>query len=159
MYLPPNAFAKITFLECARHPTHPQIDLDGRGQKFIIGTVWDRFVDAVTILWLGMFFANIYQSDLIPTTIEFGLLGVFVVDLVVKARAEPNLSTFLRKRWTDILMVIPYFRIFRILRFTRLLRILRAARIVRVGRFPGVKSLETFRRNVGRVINRFRRNQ
>ncbi len=121
--------------------------------------MWDRFVDLVTILWLGIFFANIVQPGLIPTTIELGLLGVFVVDLVVKARAEPNFTTFLRKRWTDILMVIPYFRIFRILRFTRLLRILRAARIARVGRFPGVKFLETFRRKVGRVINRFKRNQ
>jgi len=112
---------------------------------------WDRFVDVVTILWLGIFFANIYQPGLIPITIELGILGVFVVDLVIKARAEPNLSTFLRNRWTDILMVIPYFRIFRILKFTRLLRVLRTARVVRVGRFPGFKSLEAFRRKVGRI--------
>ena len=121
--------------------------------------MWDRFVDLVTILWLGIFFANIVQPGLIPTTIELGLLGVFVVDLVVKARVEPNLSIFLRKRWTDILMVIPYFRVFRILRFTRLLRILRATRIVRVGRFPGVKSLETLRRKVNRITKRFKRDQ
>ncbi len=121
--------------------------------------MWDRFVDLVTILWLGIFFANIVQPGLIPTTIELGLLGVFVVDLVVKARAEPNFTTFLRKRWTDILMVIPYFRIFRILRFTRLLRILRTTRIVRVGRFPGLKSLETLRKKVSRLVKRFTRHE
>ena len=117
---------------------------------------WGRFIDAITILWLGIFFANIYKPGLIPGSIELGLLGFFVADLVVKARAEPNFPTFLRKRWTDILMVIPYFRVFRILRFTRLLRFLRMARVARVGRFPGLKSLEALRRKASRAIKRLK---
>ncbi len=114
--------------------------------------MWDRFVDLVTILWLGIFFANIYRPGLFPASIELGLLSVFIADLVIKARTEPSLSTFLRERWTDILMVIPYFRIFRVLRFTRLLRICRTARIVKVRRFPGLKALEACRRKVSRVV-------
>ena len=120
-------------------------------------TRWDHFVDLVTVLWLVIFSANIYQPGLIPVSIELGLLSVFIADLVIKARAEPNLSTFLRKRWTDILMVIPYFRIFRVLRFTRLLRICRTARITRVGKFPGLKLLEACRRKVSRMIKRLKR--
>ena len=116
--------------------------------------MWDRFVDLVTVIWLGMFFTDIASPGLIPTSLQIGLLSVFVGDLVVKARAAPDLRTFLRTRWTDILMVIPYFRVFRILRLTRLLRLLRAPRLARVGRLPGLKTLEAFRRRIMRLVKR-----
>ena len=116
--------------------------------------MWDRFVDLVTIIWLGIFFTGIAYPDLIPASVEIGLLSVFLADLVLKARAVPNLSTFLRHQWTDILMVIPYFRIFRILRFARVVRLLRAARIARVGRFPGLRAMEALRRRVTRTAKR-----
>lgn len=117
-------------------------------------TVWDRLVDLVTVIWLGMFFANIASPGLIPASLEIGLLSVFVADLVVKARTAPNLRTFVRTRWTDILMVVPYFRVLRILRLTRLLRLLRATRVARVGRFPGLKALEAFKRRIIRLTKR-----
>ncbi len=116
--------------------------------------MWDRFVDLVTVIWLGMFFTNIASPGLIPASLEIGLLSVFVGDLVVKARTEPNLRTFVRTRWSDILMVVPYFRVFRILRLTRLLGLLRATRVARVGRFPGLKALEAFKRRIIRLAKR-----
>ena len=82
---------------------------------------WDRFVDVVTLVWLVIFAIGFTSLTFIPANVSLALLGVFVVDLGVKYRREPNLRTFLRRRWTDILMVIPYFRIFRVLRFVRLL--------------------------------------
>lgn len=118
--------------------------------------MWDRFIDGVTVIWLALFFTGIAKPDLIPANVEFGLLSVFVADLVVKYRREPNFKTFIRRRWTDILMVIPYFRIFRILRLFRLIRILKVARIAKVRRFPGLKSLEALRRKSMRIITQFR---
>ncbi|MDA2936850.1 hypothetical protein MYX75_01120 [Acidobacteria bacterium AH-259-A15] len=119
--------------------------------------MWDRFVDVITILWLGIFFTNIIEPDLIPAGIELGLLSVFIADLAIKARSEPNFSIFLRNRWVDILMVIPYFRIFRILKFIRLIRFLKMTRVFRVGRFPGLKVLEASRRKTARIVGRVRR--
>jgi hypothetical protein len=60
----------------------------------------------------------------------------------------------MRNHWSDILLVIPYFRIFRVLRLLRLLRFLKAARVARVGRFPGLAKFEAFRRKGMRAINR-----
>ena len=116
--------------------------------------VWNRFVDLVTVIWLGIFFTNIAYPQLIPASIEMGLLCVFVADLVLKARAAPVFKSFLRTRWADILMVIPYFRIFRILKLTRLFRFLKVARITRVGRFPGLKALEALRRKARRIFQK-----
>jgi len=121
----------------------------------VVPITWDRFVDCVTVIWLGLFVLDIAKPNLIPTAVEFSLLSVFVGDLVIKYCEEPNLSSFIRKRWGDIFMAVPYFRIFRILRLIRLLRVLRAARIARAGRFPGLKTLETFRRKSTRMVRRY----
>ena len=116
--------------------------------------VWDEFVDLITVIWLGLFLFNLTYPATLPATIELGLLSVFFADLVVKASANPNFKTFVRRQWLDILMVIPYFRIFRILRLMRLLRILRGVRIARLGRFPGLKALEGFRRKLVKIVKR-----
>ena len=121
------------------------------------GMWWDRFVDFATVIWLVIFVIGLTASTLIPANVQLVLLAVFVVDLGVKYRREPNLRTFLRRRWTDILMVIPYFRIFRILKFVRLLRILKTARIAKARRFPGLKMLEGFRRKSTRLVRAVRR--
>ena len=121
------------------------------------GMWWDRFVDFATIIWLAIFAIGFTASTLIPANVQLVLLGVFVVDLGVKYRREPNLRVFLTRRWTDILMVIPYFRIFRILKFVRLLRILKTFRLAKVRRFPGLKQLEAFRRKSTRIVRAARR--
>ena len=113
---------------------------------------WDRFIDLVTVVWLVLFIIGFINSELLPANITFMLIGVFVLDLVVKYRRVSNLRTFLRRHWTDVLMVIPYFRILRVLRFGRLLRVLRSLKIAKSGKFPGLKSLEAFRRKIRRTI-------
>ena len=75
-----------------------------------------------------------------------------MADLGVKFYRDTDRRTFWRRRWTDILMVIPYFRIFRVLKFVRLLRFLKTMRIAKAGRFPGVKMLEALRRKVTRLV-------
>ena len=121
------------------------------------GTRWDRFVDFVTLVWLVIFVIGLTASTLVPANLQLLPLGVYVVDLGVKYRREPNLRTFLRRRCTDILMVIPYFRIFRIFKLVRLLRILKTARIAKTGRFPGLKLLEELRRKSTRLVRAVRR--
>ena len=122
-----------------------------------IGMWWDRFVDFATVIWLSIFVIGLIQPTLIPTNVQLVLLVIFVADLVVKYRREPNLRVFVTRRWTDILMVIPYFRIFRILKLVRLLRILKIARLAKTGRFPGLKALEGFRRKSTRIVQAIRR--
>ncbi len=118
------------------------------------GIWWDRFVDFVTVIWLGVFVVGFVAPALIPSNIQLVLLAVFVGDLVVKFRRDPDPRTFLRRRWFDILMVIPYFRILRILKFVRVLRLLKTLRIAKAGRFPGFKALEGFRRKALRIARR-----
>lgn len=117
----------------------------------VIGIYWDRFVDFMTVIWLGIFAVGFVAPTLIPSNTQLVLLAVFVGDLGVKFRRDPDPRTFLRRRWFDILMVIPYFRILRILKFVRVLRILKTLRIAKAGRFPGLKVLEGFRRKALRI--------
>ena len=88
---------------------------------------WDYFVDLVTVVWLVLFILGFTNQTDIPDLAVNLLLTVFIADLVVKYRREPNLKTFLTKRWVDILLVIPWFRAFRFLKFVRFLRLLRIA--------------------------------
>ena len=132
--------------------------VDDRVSSWLYGRMWwDRFIDFATVVWLVIFVAELVSSPPIPANTQWVLLSVFVADLGVKFRREPNKRTFLRRRWTDILMVIPIFRIFRILKFVRLLRILKSMRIAKAGRFPGVQMLETLRRKGSRIIRSVRR--
>ncbi len=104
---------------------------------------WDYFVDAVTVVWLILFVLGL-TNTIEGTDLAVKLmLAVFVADLIVKYRREPDLRTFLRKRWKDILLTIPWFRAFRILRFVRLLRLLKI----------GLQA-EKFRRKLLRLLRR-----
>ena len=117
---------------------------------------WDRFIDFATAIWLGIFLARLISSPPIPPDIQWALLGVFVADLGVKFKREPVKREFLRRRWFDILMVIPIFRILRVLKFIRLLRFLRTLKIAKAGRFPGIKILEALRRKSTRLLRAVR---
>ena len=137
--------------------TRLEIDSADRSMGRMGGNWWDRIVDFVTVIWLIIFVTGFIEPALIPANVSLVLLGVFVADLGVKYRRAPNLRVFLRTRWTDILMVIPYFRIFRILKFVRLLRLVKAAKIGKAGRFPGLKQLEALRRKSTRIVRTIRK--
>jgi len=118
--------------------------------------LWDRFIDFATVVWLVIFVAGFISPGLIHADVPLILLSTFAADLAVKFRRDSDRRTFLRRRWADILMVIPYLRIFRILKFVRLLRFLKTVRIAKAGRFPGVKMLEAFRRKSLRLARTVR---
>ncbi len=86
---------------------------------------WDYFVDIATVVWLALFVLGYTNQLAVPDLILQTMLAIFVADLVVKYRREGNLKSFLRHRWIDILLVIPWFRAFRFLRFIRMFRLLR----------------------------------
>jgi voltage-gated potassium channel len=99
-------------------------------------TAWTVFVDVITILWLAVFVIGLITAnesiadrcDLISLL----LLPVFVIDLYFLFKQADNFLGFVIKRWFDIILVIPYFRIFRILKFARLLRALKIIKMNRV---------------------------
>ncbi|MCH7621778.1 MAG: ion transporter [Chloroflexi bacterium] len=121
----------------------------------MMGMWWDRFVDFVTVIWLGVFAVGFVAPSLIPSNTQLILLAVFVGDLGVKFRRDSDPRTFLRRRWFDILMVIPYFRIFRILKLVRMLRFLRIMKLVRTLQL--LKTLEGCRRKVTRIARSVRK--
>ncbi len=94
------------------------------------------FVDFVTVVWLIVFVFGFVFSEYseVAGNINLFLLPVFVADLYVGYRRSGSFKYFVRRKWLDILMVIPYFRIFRILRVMRAIRAVRAARAVRASR-------------------------
>jgi len=95
--------------------------------------MWDRLVDVVTFVWLGVFAAEFLAPFDGSGMLLLLLLLVYVVDLGVQYRRVGNLRRFLKTHWLTILMVIPYFRVLRLLRLFRLLRAMRAVRVVAAG--------------------------
>lgn len=95
---------------------------------------WTHVVDASTIIWLVAFLCGLFTTGKINIYcgyIALILLPVFICDLVIIFRQEADFKTFIKKRWFDILLVIPYFRIFRILRLARVLKIMRITKMKR----------------------------
>ncbi len=124
---------------------------------------WKTFVDIATVVWLGLFAVSFVPGEQFSPpwlgTLALGLLGVFVADLgVTYVRSGLPPGAFLRRHWTDVLLVIPYFRIFRILRvgrgmrIVRLLRMRRATKAVRTSQrgLDHVKAVKKVRRIVPR---------
>ena len=88
---------------------------------------WRLFVDIATVVWLLLFVLMLLPGEqfegLGVRTVSLALLAVFVADLgVTYHRSGERPTHFLRTHWLDVLLVIPYFRIFRILRVGRALR-------------------------------------
>jgi len=108
---------------------------------------WSRLVDIVTIIWLIIFILGFFASPALADALRMAnitILSVFVVDLWVSYRKVRSLPIFLKRHWLDILMVIPYFRIFRVARILRLARFIRIARGVKIVRSAKiVKAVKT----------------
>lgn len=100
---------------------------------------WVIFVDVVTINWLVVFAVGLFTSNKVTAEqcefITLLLLPVFVIDLFILLKRADNYRTFIKQHWFDILIVIPYFRVFRLLKFAR---VLRALRLIKFARFLGI---------------------
>ena len=111
---------------------------------------WIIFVDVVTVIWLIVFFVGLLKSDPRVTRycniINLVILPVFLVDLFFIYRETSNLRVFLKTKWLDILLVIPYFRIFRLLRFARVIKFMKLIRFGRVAR--STKAVKKLNRTV-----------
>ena len=95
---------------------------------------WDRGIDAVTLIWMILFFGS--MSGYIGPWAEiaiWGTLPIFIIDLIVQYLRLRDFKLFLKKHWFTILITIPWLRVFR---FARTLRVLRAARAAK-----GVKGI------------------
>ncbi len=97
--------------------------------------VWILFVDVVTVVWLAAFVTEWFSSSTLAQSrcslVTLWLLPVFVCDLIVLFRKEDDFKTFIKKRWFDVLLVIPYFRVFRIFRIVRMLKVLKILKLRR----------------------------
>jgi hypothetical protein len=97
---------------------------------------WPWFVDAVTVVWVCLFAADVAASAALltlsgPTSADVRLalrwlFVVFVLDLAVLYRqSDDGLGPFLRSNWFLVLTALPLFRPLRVLRVGRGLRALR----------------------------------
>ena len=99
---------------------------------------WSMFVDIVTVIWLCIFIIGFFSTERIANVcniLNITILIVFIADLVIIYESSSDWHIFFKKHWFDILMIIPYFRvfwIFRSFRVLRLIRIAKAAKIVKV---------------------------
>ncbi len=97
---------------------------------------WKTLVDITTAIWLLLFIRGlIIPNDKISTYCSQAtiiLLPIFFYDLYLLYKDERDLRKFIVKRWFDILLVIPYFRIFRILRLARLARLAKLLRFAKL---------------------------
>ena len=77
------------------------------------------------------------------------ILGVFVADLIIIFRASSSVKEFFKKHWLDILMTIPYFRIFRSLRVMRVFKLSKSVKTARA-----LKGLEAGQEivDIGRTV-------
>lgn len=120
---------------------------------------WTIFVDVVTILWLAAFAVGLITSSEITAVrcnfISLLLLPVFVADLYILFRQADNFRSFIKQRWFDILIVIPYFRLFRVLKFARVLRVLKLVKMARLlGITRAVKKTQRTANMVKRTDNK-----
>jgi len=97
---------------------------------------WSHVVDFASALWLLLFAISL--TPMTRAWVEDALLVillVFVADLCV-LYVQSNLRPyqFVRSFWVEIILLIPYFRIFRILRVGRFIRALKFVRVQRLSK-------------------------
>lgn len=111
----------------------------------------DRFIrhpytdTVIIVLILISILLVIYEStlnendplDQVLVTLDWIIIGIFVVELSIRFYVAPRKRVFFRRYWIDIIAIIPLFRTFRILRVLRLLRIFRMGILInrRLSRF------------------------
>ena len=116
---------------------------------------WTIFVDAVTFIWLVVFTVGFSTSSAITAErcglVSLLLLPVFVIDLYILFRQSDNFRSFIKQRWFDVLIAIPYFRLFRILKFAR---VLRALRLVKMAKVLGITRAAKKTRRAAKVVKK-----
>jgi hypothetical protein len=126
--------------------------------------MWEAFIDLVTLVWFVVFVlevAGIAGGWAGPVSCV--IAGVYVVDLVVIARRSYSVREFFRRAWLDLLLLIPFFRIFRMGRVARFFRVKKLARVVRKKRIlsrvfrpevleASVEGLDLFQKSAERLF-------
>lgn len=117
---------------------------------------WTKVVDITTIVWISVFFLGFIVRDeeinQICNKFNFLLLPIFVLDLYYLCKEAGKIRKFFREKWLDILLVIPYFRIFRVLRFSKILK------LIKIFKFTKVRKTMIFVKKSKRSINLARNN-
>lgn len=133
------------------------------GKRFSLNRKkWTRLVDAITVFWLAVFVLGFFTSPGIARVcniLNIAILAVFAADLVLTYKDSDNRRTFLKRHWLDVLMIIPYFRIFRILRIARLLRVAKVVRVAKVAKVGKASKLAraSKSRRVAKGIMKYRK--
>lgn len=122
---------------------------------------WTTFVDIITVVWLLLLVCGaIAKNESVKDGCALAvlcLLPIFICDLIFLCRKEENFKTFIKKKWFDVLLVIPYFRIFRILRIFRFTRFIKVMKVLRVKKALGVTRFTKKSKRVVKsvAVNRF----
>ncbi len=125
------------------------LELPSPHERHFLANLWDMILFvAVAFVFVILILENFFDLSVYPTlrsllmTLDYVILGVFVIDLVVIYRCQKNVLLFLRRNWLDIIAVLPLGSIFRLTKLVRLVRIIRifsraekAAKVNRVSKF------------------------
>ena len=106
-------------------------------------SLWDRIVDAVTVVWLSVFAVGLLSEEWsgFCDSVNLALLPVFVADLGVRYLRVRDVREFLTKHWFDLIIVIPYFRFLRFVRLARVARLSRTGKAVKAPRASGTDAV------------------
>jgi len=80
----------------------------------------DRLVPFAVILLLFIIIIEFFFHSIADTyhtiiqTLDYTLLGIFILDLIFKYQRIKKINRFLRECWLDIIAIFPFFLIFRV---------------------------------------------
>jgi len=87
---------------------------------------WQITVDIVTFIWLITFLFSLFTKGETKQYLEYTSYAIcilFIIDLIVIYKLSKSIKYFLKNHWFDILLAIPFFRIFRFAKIGKLLRV------------------------------------
>ena len=80
------------------------------------------------LLWMATAVACVFYENALVTGVVIGTTVVYAVDLLIKFRGMGwRLGAFVRAYWLDILLLVPFVKIFRGLRILKVGRLLSVA--------------------------------
>ena len=71
------------------------------------------------------------QGHSLVDKIDWAITFLFALEFAVRIGIAPSRKRYLRDHWTDLVAIIPFFRIFRVARLARVVRLLRLLLLIR----------------------------
>jgi len=93
---------------------------------------WETGVDIATLAWLILLLISAFTDSAAITACLAVIAVFFVIELALAFRRRESFWQFLKSKWIDILLLIPFVRVLRVGRLARLAKLHKLIRIARL---------------------------